>query len=82
MSPLRSEPIGPILKNVPNSVLWLLEYPSDAKENLKREAAENGVDPERIIITPKAKRDRAVRIPAANVLLLAYMSLGQILTIK
>ena len=45
-----------ILKNVPNSVLWLLEYPSDAKENLKREAAENGVDPERIIITPKATK--------------------------
>ena len=27
-----------ILKKVPNSVLWLLEYPLDAKDNLLKEA--------------------------------------------
>lgn len=27
-----------ILKRVPNSVLWLLEYPKDARENLLKEA--------------------------------------------
>lgn len=27
-----------ILKAVPNSVLWILEYPADAKSNLIREA--------------------------------------------
>lgn len=27
-----------ILRRVPNSILWLLEYPADAKENLKAEA--------------------------------------------
>ena len=41
---------------MPNSVLWILEYPKDAKENLQREALENGVDPSRIIMTPKAPK--------------------------
>lgn len=27
-----------IMKRVPNSILWLLEYPKDAKENLLKEA--------------------------------------------
>jgi protein O-GlcNAc transferase len=43
-----------ILKRVPDSVLWLLEYPKDAKENLLEEAKKRGVDPSRIIVTPKA----------------------------
>ena len=34
-----------ILKAVPNSILWILEYPMDAKDNLQKEAIENGVDP-------------------------------------
>ena len=45
-----------ILKAVPNSVLWILEYPADAKENLLREAANNGVDPARITMTAKAPK--------------------------
>lgn len=45
-----------ILKSVPDSVLWVLEYPVDAKENLHREAINNGVDPSRIIMTPKANK--------------------------
>ena len=45
-----------ILKEVPNSVLWVLEYPADAKENLQKEAFKNGVDPNRIIMTPKADK--------------------------
>lgn len=43
-----------ILKRVPNSVLWLLEYPADAKANLFKEASLRGVDPARIVFTPKA----------------------------
>ena len=43
-----------ILKAVPDSVLWVLEYPADSKENLRREAEAQGVDPDRIIMTPKA----------------------------
>jgi len=49
-----------ILKNVPNSVLWILEYPIDALENLQKEAVDNGVDPKRIIMTPKAKKQEHV----------------------
>lgn len=45
-----------ILKRVPNSVLWLLEYPVDAKENLYKEAEARGVDRSRILITPKAPK--------------------------
>jgi protein O-GlcNAc transferase len=45
-----------ILKRVPNSVLWLLEYPIDAKENLEKEAEARGVDKGRIIVTPKVKK--------------------------
>lgn len=43
-----------ILKRVPDSVLWILEYPADAKENLLKEAQSRGVDPSRIIMTSKA----------------------------
>lgn len=42
-----------ILKRVPNSVLWILEYPIDAKENIFKEARARGVDESRIIMTPK-----------------------------
>lgn len=45
-----------ILKAVPNSVLWILEYPVDALKNLQREAVANGVDPSRIIMTPKVAK--------------------------
>ena len=45
-----------ILKRVPDSVLWLLEYPADAKINLWKEAKARGVDPQRIIFTPKAEK--------------------------
>ena len=45
-----------ILHRVPDSVLWLLEYPEDAKENLFREASERGIDPGRLVFTPKANK--------------------------
>lgn len=37
-------------------MLWILEYPADARENLRREAAAKGVDPDRIIMTAKAQK--------------------------
>jgi protein O-GlcNAc transferase len=49
-----------ILKRVPNSVLWLLEYPIDAKENIYKEAEMRGVGRDRIIITPKAPKHEHV----------------------
>ena len=45
-----------ILHRVPNSVLWVLEYPEEAKENLFKEAFARGIDPARIIMTPKAHK--------------------------
>jgi len=45
-----------ILKSVPNSILWLLEYPADAKENIFKEATNNGVDSSRIFFSPKADK--------------------------
>ena len=45
-----------ILKAVPESVLWILEYPVDALNNLQKEAITNGVDPSRIIMTPKVAK--------------------------
>ena len=45
-----------ILRRVPNSVFWLLEYPLDGVENLKKEAAVRGIDPNRIIFTAKANK--------------------------
>ena len=45
-----------ILKTVTDSVLWILEYPVDALKNLRKEAIANGVDPNRIIMTPKVPK--------------------------
>lgn len=49
-----------ILKRVPNSILWLLEYPLDAKENLLKEARDRGVDDSRIYILPKVPKHEHV----------------------
>ena len=46
-----------ILKTVPDSVLWLFESNLTSKGNLKREAANNGVDPHRLIFFRKLARD-------------------------
>ena len=46
-----------ILKRVPDSILWLLEYPADAKENLFKEALKRGIDRSRILFTPKANKN-------------------------
>ena len=45
-----------ILHRVPNSVLWLLEYPVDAKDNLLKEAQNRGIDASRLIFTPKVNK--------------------------
>lgn len=45
-----------VLKRVDNSVLWLLEYPADAKKNLQEEASKRGVNPDRIVFTAKAPK--------------------------
>ena len=40
-----------ILKRVDNSVIWLLESNEKSSENLKKEAANRGIDPKRIIFS-------------------------------
>jgi protein O-GlcNAc transferase len=42
-----------LLKQAPNSVLWLLECNAWAKTNLQREASNMGVDAERLIFAPR-----------------------------
>jgi predicted O-linked N-acetylglucosamine transferase (SPINDLY family) len=42
-----------LLKQVPDSVLWLLECNPLAKNNLKREAAVRGVKAERLVFAPR-----------------------------
>jgi predicted O-linked N-acetylglucosamine transferase (SPINDLY family) len=45
-----------ILKEIDNSVLWLLEDNAYAKLNLQKHAADYGVDPLRLIFAPKIPR--------------------------
>ena len=42
-----------LLSQVPGSVLWLLADNEEATENLKREAAQRGIDPDRIIFAAR-----------------------------
>lgn len=42
-----------ILKNVPGSVLWLLETNPVAATNLRKEAAARGLNPSRLVFAPK-----------------------------
>jgi uncharacterized protein YbaA (DUF1428 family) len=42
-----------LLKEVPAAALWLLEANSLAKDNLRREAAQRGVDPDRLVFAPR-----------------------------
>jgi predicted O-linked N-acetylglucosamine transferase (SPINDLY family) len=48
----------PLLKNVPGSVMWLLVPSSICAENLRREAAARGVEPDRLVF--------AQRVPIAD----------------
>jgi predicted O-linked N-acetylglucosamine transferase (SPINDLY family) len=59
-----------ILKNVPGSVLWLLDDNDAATGNLKRSAAALGVDPARLIFAPHAAGpDHLARLPLADLYL-------------
>jgi len=42
-----------LLQRVPDSVLWLLEINKAVKGNLKQEAERRGINPERIVFSPK-----------------------------
>ena len=59
-----------ILKAVDNSVLWTIDDNPWATDNLKREAAARGVDPARLIFSPRVPpEDYLARIPLADLFL-------------
>jgi len=47
-----------ILRRLPGSVLWLLQLAPDVAENLRREAAARGVDPDRLVFAGKWPKAR------------------------
>ena len=47
-----------ILRAVPEGVLWLLQASEQTAHNLRREAQERGVSPERLIFAPKVPTDQ------------------------
>lgn len=60
---------------MPNSILWLLEYPADATTNLFKEASLRGVNPSRIVFTAKAPKNEHI-----NRCYLADLALDNIIT--
>lgn len=59
-----------VLKQVPNSVLWLLTGTAEANDRLRRAAAEQGVAPDRIVFADKmANPDHLARYPLADLFL-------------
>ncbi len=59
-----------IMKAVPRSILWMLEDNTQATQNLKRAAAERGVDPGRIVFAPRVPVDiHLARLPVADFML-------------
>jgi predicted O-linked N-acetylglucosamine transferase (SPINDLY family) len=59
-----------LLKASPNSVLWLLECNSWAKQNLRHEAAARGIDADRLIFAPRlALADHLARHTHADLFL-------------
>jgi protein O-GlcNAc transferase len=62
-----------LLQALPGSVLWLLETNPEAKANLQREAAQAGVDPQRLIFAPRvAVGAHVARNAAADLFLDTY----------
>lgn len=54
-----------LLKQVPGSVLWLLQKTPEVRANLKREAFAHGVDPNRIVFADQMPNDRHLARHAA-----------------
>jgi predicted O-linked N-acetylglucosamine transferase (SPINDLY family) len=59
-----------ILQAVPSAVLWLLHDHPQATANLRREAAQQGIAPERLIFAPRASvSEHLARVPLADLML-------------
>jgi len=49
-----------ILKRVPNSIIWLLRFPPEGEENIRKEAAKRGIARERLFFTDVADKPEHV----------------------
>lgn len=59
-----------LLKAVPGSVLWLVENLPAVRRNLSREASARGVDPARLVFSPRVPREGYLsRLAAADIFL-------------
>ena len=59
-----------LLKQVPNSILWLVEGSNTAGENLQKEAKHRGIDPSRLIFAKPLPNDQHIsRIELADLCL-------------
>lgn len=62
-----------VLREAPQATLWLLEWNSQARDNLRAAAAECGVDPSRLVFSPLVPAsEHLARIPAADLFLDTY----------
>lgn len=62
-----------LLRDTPNSVLWLLQSNSVAKSNLATAASERGIDPNRLYFAPNLPlADHLARIRCADIFLDTY----------
>ncbi|XP_052793386.1 UDP-N-acetylglucosamine--peptide N-acetylglucosaminyltransferase 110 kDa subunit-like isoform X2 [Mya arenaria] len=50
-----------VLKNVPNSVLWLLRFPAVGEPNVLQSAKNAGLDSSRVVFSPVAPKEEHVR---------------------
>lgn len=50
-----------ILENVPKSVLWLLRFPYQGEEHIRKYCVERGLDPSRIVFSNVAAKEEHVR---------------------
>jgi predicted O-linked N-acetylglucosamine transferase (SPINDLY family) len=59
-----------LLREVPNSVLWLFARQEQVIGNLRREAKQKGIDPERILFAPRVNQaQHLARLPLADLIL-------------
>nr|AAB63465.1 O-linked GlcNAc transferase [Caenorhabditis elegans] len=50
-----------ILENVPKSILWLLRFPYQGEEHIRKYCVERGLDPSRIVFSNVAAKEEHVR---------------------
>jgi predicted O-linked N-acetylglucosamine transferase (SPINDLY family) len=67
-----------ILRQVPGSVLWLMQSHPDTMANLRREARSRGIDPDRLVFAPVMLKDRHLsRVRRADLFLDTFYYNGQ-----